>query len=44
MSEVKLTTEQLRRQAIFRIVVFMLIMITIGIYASSIGVAVGGDM
>lgn len=39
-----MTEEQLKRQAIFRIVVWMLIMIVIGIYASSIGVAVGGDM
>ena len=31
-----MTQEQLKRQAIFKIVVFFLIYITIGIYASSI--------
>jgi hypothetical protein len=31
-----MTQEQLKAQAIFRITVFFLIMITIGIYASSI--------
>ena len=36
-----MTQEQLKRQAIFRIVVYFLIVITIGIYASSIGVVMG---
>ena len=36
MTEQKLTTEQLKRLAIFKTVVFFLIMITLGIYASSI--------
>ena len=39
-----MTEEQLKRQAIFRIVVFFLITIVIGIYASSIGTAIGGSM
>ena len=36
--------EQLKRQAYFRIFVFTLILIVIGIYASSIGAVIGGDM
>jgi hypothetical protein len=36
--------DQLRRQAYFRLIVFTLILIVIGIYASSIGVMVGGEM
>lgn len=39
-----MTQEQIRRQAYFRLIVFTLIIIVIGIYASSIGVVVGGDM
>ena len=34
----------LRRQAYFRLIVFTLILIVIGIYASSVGVVIGGDM
>lgn len=39
-----MNNDQLRRQAYFRLIVFTLIMIVIGIYASSIGVVVGGSM
>lgn len=39
-----MNNEQLRRQAYFRLIVFTLIFIVIGIYASSIGVVVGGNM
>lgn len=39
-----MTKEQLVRQMYFRLVVYTLILITIGIYASSIGVQVGGSM
>jgi hypothetical protein len=43
MNDGKLTTEQLKRQMWFRLIVFTLILISIGIYASSVGIAVGGD-
>jgi capsule polysaccharide export protein KpsE/RkpR len=37
MSENKLTTEQLKRQAIFKISVFFAIVITLGIFLSGLG-------